>query len=408
MKRLASISVLILLLVLPATAPATYVSFDFTFRFDDSGGSDYFLECIDVHTGEILLKKSPIAANTEYTLTVPKADHDRIICIVKVFGGPTVGLWRIFPKQYYQGCGGDVSSSLPNDTGTCGDGVISGPEKCDTGGNVGCSPSSANPRCCSCDYCGCASDKDCPQVTGAQCGYGRCAPTERPVFSVSCYYCGTCIYGYRCVADPACAGADNPVETAEAAFNIDREAVHGALPPGQTAVYFPRGVPVQVTYAAPSLIVNGELIPGPLEPGSVSILSDGTWVGILEADPAAARFYLMDPRVLEVVATEWRNSLNAVDMTGVENMAALKGFLRNVLRRVPGPLPMEMINLTVAGDGKYRARSALRNVSRVREGSFCAPTLTVRTDLETLEAIFEEKLTVTEAASRGLLIIRRR
>jgi hypothetical protein len=405
MKRILCSTVLVLLFAAPAGA--TYVNFELSYRFDATSGVYYILQCFDARTGVLLLSESPVQPNVEYRLRIPRENHDKILCTVKAAGGPTVGIWRIYPKRYYQGCGGKIKADLPSDPGTCGDGAITGVEACDTSGNKGCTPGSATPRCCRCEYCGCATAADCPQITAPPCGYGRCSPQERPVFSVTCYDCGICLYPYRCVADPACAdAAENPVETKEAAVCTDRDAVHGALGPGQAGIYFTSGLGVQVANPGSSLVVNGEPLPGPAEPDQAYVMG-GVVVGIQEAPPPHLGFWLTGPGNVWSEAEDWLAEDGAVDLDGQGNSPCLAGFLEGVLARVRRLRPLERVNLEMPGEAVHRATARSGEVNRLQEGFFASPSLTVRTDRETLELVLEERLTIRQAMREGRITVTR-
>lgn len=397
---------LVLATVMASEARGTYVRLEFTFEFGAlPPGVEYRLQCIDATTGVIVYTELPLVPGQKYRYNAPQANHDKLLCIVHVNGGPTVGVWRIHPKRYYQGCSEPVTADLPSDTGKCGDGAVSGIEACDVTGNAGCAAGSSKPRCCKCEYCGCAQDADCPPVTSPPCGYGRCAPTERPVITPACYPCGICIYPYRCHADPTCVEGANPTATGEAALPVDDAAVHAALAPGQAGTLYPGEAAYQVANAGAALSVNGVLVPA--LPGSACALAEGGVVGFLDTPLPDIRFWLAGPGAVRAAAEEWLAGEGAVELAGRGNRGCLGGVLEGVLDRVRELRGVELVNLLVAGDTVYAAKARNGDVRSLKEGYHGTPTLKVRTDRGTVEAVLEGELTVKQAIAAGRIVVRR-
>jgi len=186
------------------------VTVNFSFRAGDTNwdAHSFVLRCIDANTGEVLYVADNFVSGQSSSFSVDRDAHPLVWCYVKRYGGPFVykEFFDLAKEKAQTGYGDSVYLPSEDEMGKCGDGKVSGMEKCDSDKDC----SAPTPGCYDCERCGCKDDKDCPQISGIKpCGYGRCGPEERPVIKNSCYN-GVCIYPVMsCNYDPDCVKSDD-------------------------------------------------------------------------------------------------------------------------------------------------------------------------------------------------------
>lgn len=427
--RLTLISVIsfILLSMVPAIN-AKYIEIDFEFYYNTAPSWGYTLKCVDAYTGVIVLIKTNVQPGQEYSAWIPKDEHDKILCWIEAAAGPTIHKWRIYPKRYYQGGGFSATMTLPDAerVGKCGDGKVTGIEKCDTANNEGCVASSAKPKCCRCEYCGCGSDKDCPRITGAQCGYGKCSEEERPVFTPTCYDCGICIYPYKCVSDPTCKKEEKvEVPKKPENYEVHVDSYDGAasceLKEGDTETYIinDKSYSVEVISISETAAggegsvkfrINGE-ITDELKDGETDILEDGTLIGIKDIlttgkdiQKSLVQFYIVDGDVLKARTFEFLYGEEFEEFTGEENLETIKDLYNANLQRIPFVASLfrnERINLYIGGDMNFSFITEDGRIETIAKGQLGDPTVNIYTDVETVEELLEGEMTFTEALKEG-------
>ncbi|RLI76631.1 hypothetical protein DRO97_00205 [Archaeoglobales archaeon] len=416
MKRLTFIlSILLIFSIFPVSAK--YIEAKFEFEFQKAPTLGYTLKCIDAYTGVIVYVKTDIKPNQEYSFSVSK-DHKKILCLVSIPGGPVIYKARIYPPKYYQGGGFSTTVTLPDadKVGKCGDGKVSGIEKCDIVNNKGCIAGSPTPKCCRCEYCGCGSDKDCPKVTGTRCGYGRCSPQEIPVFRAVCYDCGICIYPYRCFKDPRCKEVETKSNKSEVySFHID--SYHGTISDkireGETKLYSV----YNSTYLVKTSVLNDSLVEfeinqetTKINKGKIAILSDGTLIGVEEVieglQPQAnyIKFYLVSGDVLRADISDFCVSEKFEEFKGEENIETIRELYNTNLHKIPIIASLfsdERVNLYVEGDTVFSFITKNGRIESISEKEMKDQTVNIYTDVETMEEILEGKIDFIEAIKSG-------